>query len=230
MLFSRSSSNLIEIPQAARLLGISQHALERWIRQGGVPCRQGYGRTLFDKGELRAWATSKNLAWLEGENKTASKSVDLIQALFAGGVYSGIPGCSNVEVLEQAVQVISLPDDVDNELLIRKLQERESLASTGLGQGIAVPHPRHPLKESIQVPMVATCFLNEPVDFGAIDQEPVFVLFLMLAPSTQQHLKLLAQLSFCLREKQFLAFLHEIPDLESLCNRVQAIQDQIGRR
>jgi len=217
-----SEPNLIDIAQAARLLGISQSALTRWIRQGGVPCRHIRGESLFEADKLKQWAKSKNMVWLDGTDTETPVSVDLVQALFAGGVYYGVSGSNSTEVLEHLASQVSLPEGVCRDRLLKKLLERETMASTGLGNGIAFPHPRQPLKESIKVPMIATCFM-------AVDQKPVFVMFLMLSPSTQQHLKLLAQMSFCMRDEGFLDFLHEKPNLEALCNRMTVVQGEMGR-
>jgi nitrogen PTS system EIIA component len=79
------------------------------------------------------------------------------------------------------------------------LLQRERLGSTGLGQGIAIPHGKVPgLKGIIGI----FARLAEPIDFDAVDGEPVDIVFLLLAPegAGADHLKALARISRLLRE------------------------------
>jgi nitrogen PTS system EIIA component len=79
------------------------------------------------------------------------------------------------------------------------LLQRERLGSTGLGQGIAIPHGKVPGLKGI-VGIFAG--LAEPIDFDAVDGEPVDIVFLLLAPegAGADHLKALARISRLLRE------------------------------
>ena len=72
--------------------------------------------------------------------------------------------------------------------------EREALSSTGLGDGIAVPHAK---TESVQAPVLAIGISKEGIDFRAHDGEPVYVIFLMIAPKSQpgQHIEALAEIA-----------------------------------
>ncbi|MEW6236767.1 MAG: PTS sugar transporter subunit IIA [Candidatus Omnitrophota bacterium] len=216
----------IGLTEAARFLGVSEHSLERWIRQGTIPCIESAGEIAFDKSLLREWAQSNKMAWFESPRKPVSeaKTISLANAIRSGGVYSDIAGTNAREVLEAAVRAVALPDGIDRNLLLSKLLERENLASTGLGGGVAVPHPRTPLKNAPPDPIAAACFLSSPIDYGAIDGEPVFVLFLMISPNTKAHLQLLARVGFCLRDKSFTAFLREKPDGEALRRRVEELE------
>ena len=68
---------------------------------------------------------------------------------------------------------MKLPDDVDREFLYQVLLAREALGSTGIGDGIAIPHVRNPIVLHLSRPTVTLCFLEQPVDFGALDGQPV---------------------------------------------------------
>jgi nitrogen PTS system EIIA component len=104
------------------------------------------------------------------------------------------------------------------------LLEREEMASTGIGRGIAIPHPRTPLDESMEEPVIITCFLENPVDFRAVDGFPVFVLFILLSPSVKTHLHLLSKLAFCVRDVSFVDFLKRIPNQEKLLEKVKNLE------
>jgi PTS system nitrogen regulatory IIA component len=83
------------------------------------------------------------------------------------------------------------------------LLARESLQSTGVGEGIAIPHVRNPVVLQVPRPMITLCFLEPPVDFGALDNRPVFALFSLVSPSPRVHLHLLSRIAFALRDAGF---------------------------
>ncbi len=93
-------------------------------------------------------------------------------------------------VSEKAAEQLSLPQNI----IFNKLIERERLGSTGLGQGFAVPHAR--LSDLQQA---HACFvkLTEAINYDAMDQQPVDLIFVLFIPetSTEEHLKILANLA-----------------------------------
>ena len=80
---------------------------------------------------------------------------------------------------------------------------RESLGSTGFGGGIAIPHVRNPIVLHIPRPMITLCFLETPIEFGAIDGMPVHTLFTLVSPTVRAHLHLLSRLTYGLRLPDF---------------------------
>jgi PTS system nitrogen regulatory IIA component len=129
----------------------------------------------------------------------AEGDLDLAAAIERGGVHRGVQGTTPHEVLRSASLISTLPEQVDRDLLHRALVEREGLCSTALGNGVAVPHPREPLT-SLRAPHVFLCFLETGVDFGAADGRAVSVLFVVLSPSSRQHVRLLWRLSAVLHD------------------------------
>jgi PTS system nitrogen regulatory IIA component len=79
------------------------------------------------------------------------------------------------------------------------LLAREALGSTGVGDGIAIPHVRNPIVLHVPRATVTLCFLENPVDFNALDGRPVTTLFTVVSPTVKAHLHLLSRLAFCLR-------------------------------
>ena len=106
-------------------------------------------------------------------------------------------------MLGAAVEVMPLPQEVDRHLLWQMLFARESLQSTGIGDGIAIPHVRNPMVLHVPRPMITLCFLEPPVDFGALDGKPVYALFSLISPSPRVHLHLLSRLAFALHDAGF---------------------------
>jgi len=83
------------------------------------------------------------------------------------------------------------------------LMAREALASTAVGDGIAIPHPRNPIVLRVTQPLVTLCLLAQPVDFGALDGQRVYALFTLVSSAPRIHLHLLARLSYILRQSSF---------------------------
>ena len=104
------------------------------------------------------------------------------------------------EMSERAAQVSGLPARE----IFDALLQRERLGSTGVGDGIAIPHARNPIILHDVAPAIAVCYLAQPIDFAAIDGLPVQTLFVLLSPSVPVHLHLLSRLSFMLKHETFL--------------------------
>jgi mannitol/fructose-specific phosphotransferase system IIA component (Ntr-type) len=86
------------------------------------------------------------------------------------------------------------------ETLLRALREREQLHSTGIGDGIALPHARNALVGLINHPLIIFGRHAQGIPYGALDNVPARLFFLLLAPTVTQHLGILARLSRLLRD------------------------------
>jgi mannitol/fructose-specific phosphotransferase system IIA component (Ntr-type) len=98
------------------------------------------------------------------------------------------------------------PEDFEG--VIRAILSREELGSTGIGQGVAVPHTRHPTAHRL----VGTVALSrQGVDFAALDGEPVHIFFLLISPPNQpgEHLRALEMISRHLKDDEFVSFLRQ---------------------
>jgi len=119
-------------------------------------------------------------------------------------------------VLRELVSLLARNGKIkDEKRALEVLFEREKLGSTGIGEGIAIPHGKLPDLEGI---VCAFGRSKKGVDFESIDGAPVHLVFLLLAPenSTTEHLKALASLSRLLKDPHFRKNLLEAPDKEAL--------------
>ncbi len=112
--------------------------------------------------------------------------------------------------------------NLDSQTIFMALQSREELGSTGLGNGIALPHARI---EGLDRLFGMFMRLNRPIHFDSIDDNPVDLVFLLLIPPAagSEHLAALACISRYLREEKFAARLRKAPSAavlySLLCNR-----------
>ena len=217
----------ILISELCKSLGVSRTTIERWIRQGKLPVSKK-GRTYsFHARDLKNWAAknhiSLNLKPRPAQEPGTKAQVSLRTALETGGVYHEIDTGPDVpSVISACVKKIkAVPDNYKTDLA-QQLVKREEALSTGVGGGIAIPHPRTPLKY-LEKPMVAACFLKNPVDYHALDKQPVSTLFFILFPELKFHLHLLSSLSLCLRNKQFSEFLKTCPEQSELVEKIDAL-------
>jgi PTS system nitrogen regulatory IIA component len=74
-----------------------------------------------------------------------------------------------------------------------------------------------------------TVFLENPVDFDAIDDEPVAVLFLLISEAVKTHLHLLSRLAFCLRDKPFIHHLKAVPSAPQLLAKVGQLEQALDK-
>ena len=125
-------------------------------------------------------------------------------------------GSTKKQVLEELVEALASNNiEIDKVVLLNALLEREKLGSTGIGDGVAIPHGKLNGLDNIILLFGKS---GQGVDFDAIDRKPVCMVFLLVAPadSAGLHLKALARLSRMLREKEFKNSLLMASDAETL--------------
>lgn len=115
----------------------------------------------------------------------------------------GLSATDKEGILKELVDVLAETHDIgDRKAIVKTLLERESLGSTGIGQGIAIPHGKTDrVKDLVAVIGVS----RKGINFDALDGEVVYILFLLVAPkdTAGPHLKALAQISRLLRDSYF---------------------------
>jgi PTS system nitrogen regulatory IIA component len=153
-----------------------------------------------------------------------AQRLSLVDALERGGIHRDVAGSTRNEVLEAVAHLPGVPAHVDRGLLAAVLCSREGLASTGIGGGIAVPHPRDPLILHVEAPIVMLCFLARGVDFKAVDRRPVRVLFTLLSPTIPLHLRLLARLAHALHDDALCRRLFEHSGSGAILTRIRELE------
>lgn len=140
--------------------------------------------------------------------------LELSKILTPGRTVCHTPGISKKRLFETIARIVSNDQlSLDYDDVLDQLTAREKLGSTGLGQGIAIPHCR---VEQCTEPLGTLLTLQEPLAYDAPDDIPVDLLFVLLVPAEahQQHLDILADI----------ARLFSQPDL---CTRLRAAQDSL---
>lgn len=217
----------LEVEELAASLGLPPATVERWIRQGRLPVMQKGNQCIFSPPSLKKWAATNHLTFAPRDTERSGEmenAVDtLLDAIKRGGILYDIDGFDMESVLRSAVGRISQFETPElKQRFFESLLAREQLMSTGIGSGVAIPHPRTPLGELDIPAFIFVCFLKTPVDYHSLDHRPVFVLFVLVCPSSKAHLRLLARLSYCLREEAFVDFLRGIPEQGAVYEKIRA--------
>lgn len=129
---------------------------------------------------------------------------DLSDLLVPEAVASALPAGNKKTLFQQLGSVAARAYALDAKGVADKLAEREKLGSTGFGGGIAIPHARI---EGLRGVIAIVARLPQPIDFAAVDELPVDLVFALLSPvgAGAEHLKALARVSRRLRDRAFAA-------------------------
>jgi nitrogen PTS system EIIA component len=133
-----------------------------------------------------------------------------LRAFFSEDVVKlDLEGSTKDEVLKELIAVLGL-DEKSEGILYKMLKRRENLGSTGIGKGIAIPHCR-----SLVVNRLRVAFGRKPdgLDFRAIDEQPVYNIFLIVAPPLEvsnQYLPVLGKIAQFSKEPDVASRLREI--------------------
>ena len=125
--------------------------------------------------------------------------MDLGELLDPGAITVKVRAPSKRQALTIVAEIAARHVDATAADIVAKLVARERLGSTGVGHGVAVPHARLKGLERMHGVFVQ---LDEPVDFGSVDEQPVDLIFALLAPADHpaEHLRALAKVSRALRQ------------------------------
>jgi len=140
----------------------------------------------------------------------------LAELIERGGLYPNLRGNNPEEVLEAFIGALPPIPSVQADKLLTAVLEREALMPTGIGGGIAFPHPRNPLAGSEDEQFVALAFLETSVNWNSLDGEKVDTLLLIVSSSAKQHLQTLSEMTFFCRQKDFCRLLKDRAPLEEL--------------
>lgn len=141
--------------------------------------------------------------------------MDLTGILAPEAVLANLKVTSKKQALQELAKKARQLTGLDNRRIFDALVERERLGTTGVGRGIAVPHGKLPGLDRLYAVFAR---LETPVDFDAVDDQPVDLMFLLLAPESAgaEHLKALAKVSRLLRDKSMCAKLRGTDNADAL--------------
>lgn len=217
--------------EVAKFLNMSENRIYHLIQHQEIPFQKINEDYLFNRVELLEWATSRGIAvspdLFSDQDMQEEELPRLSDSIRQGGILYSVPGNNKTEVLQSIVNRLPLNEHINKPFLFQTLIARESLGSTGIGDGIAIPHVRNPLVLQVEKPIIGLCFLENPIDFKAIDGKPVHTIFTIISPTVRIHLHLLSRISYMLKQKEFLEVLNKRGTSEEILRILSRLEDQL---
>ena len=189
----------LRLDEVASLLHVSEHTVQRWVENDNLPSYQLKGELRFSRSEIEGWILAQNskkddLLFNDTDQKDAAwQTYSLYRALHRGDVVL-IESHTKEGAIDEVICGAIQDPTVDKSMMIELLIDRERLMTTALGSEVAIPHTRESL---IKGPhdIVVIALPKKPIDWDALDQKPVKVLFFLMACDDKRHLNLLAKIA-----------------------------------
>ncbi|WP_348663903.1 PTS sugar transporter subunit IIA [Chlamydia vaughanii] len=222
----------LKLEELASLLDVSENTVRKWLEDGAIPSYSMNNEYRFNREEIEDWILNNQaLVGLERDEKNEdfrdlSLKYSLYKAIYRGGIIRDVVVKNKTEALQYASSYIAEKFNLDANVLFEMLAYRESLMSTGIGEGIALPHAKDFLINSyydVVVPM----FLSTSIDFGALDGKPVNVLFFLFASQDKSHLNLVNKIVHLGMSLEARSFLTNYPDKDQLLAYIKNWESQI---
>ena len=232
----------LSLAQVADYLRIEPIQVSRLVRQGDIPFSGTTAKPLFDRGEIDAWAsrrilgmTDKRLANYHAESERPAKggaeAFAVCDMISAERIVIDLPSKTKASVL---ADVTKIADDAgllyNLHDLLESLKAREELCSTGLGNGVAIIHPRHHDPYLATESFLLLARAAHPVHFGAPDGKPTDLCFVLVCQDDRHHLQSLTHLCLMFTQTSLLAELRAAESADEMLAALRAAEQAIERR
>ena len=145
----------------------------------------------------------------------------IMEFLNKKAVTASLKSADKEGVVRELVDLLAKAEEIKSkDELVKAILTRESLGSTGIGQGIGIPHAK---SQNVKNLVAAFGLSQRGVNFDSLDGEPVYIFFLLIAPeeSAGPHLKALARISRMLKDKYFRELLRKAKDEKEILRVIQ---------
>ncbi len=213
----------LEIDEVSELLNVPMAVLCEWITEGKIPAYSIHDRYRFNRQEIENWILKQNDAQTRNERtglKKGHQHFNLYRAIHKGDVIHDSKSHDRASAFTSAAEKIAHKLQLDSEIVLEHLLERENLAPTALGYGYAIPHARDFLLTG-QHDSVTVVFLQNPIAYGALDNQPVHTLFFLFACDDKRHLALLSKIAHLLQKLPIREFLASQPEKKALLDLIK---------
>ena len=207
------SRDWFSLDELARQLGRDRREIEKLVQRGRIPGRKMAGEWQFHPTEITHWLeqemreyTDRELAVLEQTHRsTEFADPHPISALLRPDtVQVPLDARTKRSVLESLVELAGRTWEIwQPAALLTAIQERETVLSTALENGVAIPHPRNPLPEALGQSVIAFARLPSGIAFGAPHRVMTDMFFLIVCRDSRTHLHVLARIGRLLQTPGF---------------------------
>ena len=214
----------------AELLSVSIQTINNLIKSSEIPFYTLEGEHRFNRQEIENWMlkTKGELPFGESsESASPWQQFGLYRAIHKGDVILDAENTEKEALIRETMDKASHQIQFDADTVSDLLLERENLMPTALSNGIAVPHTREFLLEGL-VDAVFVVYPKEPINWGALDNNPVHTLFFLFACDDKRHLNLLAKIAHFASSQECLNFIQDRPPKNTLLNYIKNWESTIA--
>jgi excisionase family DNA binding protein len=228
------------LEEVARYLHLSRADVDGLVKDQDIPFERHGERLVFRKVEVDAWASQRILG-LEGRplaeyHQKSSRGAhqivpqdaimpDMVQPEFIG---PALTAKTKASVLRQMAALAEKTGRVcDTQALLRGLEAREELCSTGIPGGLALLHSRDPESYLFETAFVALGRTIQQIPFGSPDGQPTNLFFLIGCPDDRLHLHTLARLCLMAQKTDLLSELRQAVDAAAMCECILASEQAV---
>jgi len=219
----------LNVHEVSQILSVSDKTIYRWVSQGEMPAYKFKDQYRFNEAEILEWAAIRKInispKLFEAPEKKDDVNPSLAEVLQNGGIFYRLEGNDSRSAIMSLIKSLPLFDETIQQFLLESYWAREDINTTAIGDGIAIPHSRVRVVPHIARPLAALGFLEEAVDFGAPDGQPVRILFTILSPNLRDHLRILSRFMLALRDTLFRNALRHQELREAILNHCRRIDD-----
>ena len=236
------AADRLTLQQVAEYLRVEPIQVSRLVRQDDIPFSGTTAKPLFDRGEIDAWASrrilgmnDKRLATYHSESERPAKGdsgvFSVCSMISPERIVLGLPSKTKASVL---ADVTRIADDAgllyDPRDLLESLRAREELCSTGLGNGVAIIHPRHHDPYLATESFLLLARAAHPVPFGAPDGRPTDLFFVLVCQDDRRHLQALTHLCLMFTQTPLLGELRAAESTDEILSSLRVAEEAIDRR
>ena len=223
------------------MLGADVRRVERMAQRGEIPCQKVGGQFRFNRAQITEWLQQQmggmshdHLAQVDAgmtaHRETEEDEPIITPMLRLEAVTTSLGSRTKGSTLRELVSLAATTGRVyDERALLQAVQHREELCSTAMEGGIAIPHPRRPLPDTIAEPILVVA-KTQGIAFGAPDGKLTQLFFLTASQDDRHHLHILARLCRMLHDEKFVARLEEAETpaeiMELMTNRESEVLSQ----
>lgn len=219
----------LKMRDVSKMLRVPLSTVRKWLAEGKIPAYKLGNQYRFSPMEIEDWVMRRKIETHETTDSLPAQGTNrysLYRAVHKGAVWTDIEGSTKEEVIREAMQRLCQEIQLDPDVMTELLLDREKMMPTALNKGIAVPHTRDTqLVDHHDV--VAVCFLKKPLEYGALDGEPVDTLFFLFAADNKRHLHLLAKIAHLANSDEARALFKTRPNKLELMHYIKEWESQL---
>lgn len=229
----------LSLEQAAEHLHLSAQELERLVQDQAIPFQRRGRRVVFRKADIESWASERILSadaerLTEYHRRTAEPATParrmLPELLRPEWIAPALTARTRASVIREMAGLAARTGWVNDPAeLVESLEAREALCSTAVPGGVAFLHPRVQQPWRFERSFLVLGRTVQAIHFGAPDQQPTQLFFLLCSQDDTAHLHLLARLCLLAQRTGLIEAVRVAPDAEAMCDAILAAEAEALR-